>query len=86
MVYCIAGPLEIVEMTKYWSERKGDEKPLTRHQKKEALRMREAFLSAEYGWNAIERVDPTFTGGTSIPRSPGLCVCCVRSPSLASVT
>ena len=25
--------------------------------------MREDYLGATYGWNALERVDPNFTGG-----------------------
>lgn len=59
------GPIEILELSKYWSEKKSDEKPQSRHQKKEALRVREDYLGATYGWNALERVDPNFTGGTS---------------------
>jgi len=59
------GPLEMLELSRYWSEKKSDEKPHTRHQKKEALRVREDYLGAAYGWNALERVDPKFSGGTS---------------------
>jgi hypothetical protein len=52
-------------LSKYWSEKKSDEKPQSRHQKKEALRVREDYLGATYGWNALERVDPNFTGGAT---------------------
>jgi hypothetical protein len=61
------GPIEILELSKYWSEKKSDEKPQSRHQKKEALRVREDYLGATYGWNALERVDPNFTGGATPP-------------------
>jgi hypothetical protein len=84
MVAVVAGPLEMLELSRYWSEKKSDEKPHTRHQKKEALRVREDYLGATYGWNALERVDPNFSGGAPFFSHSHARSRAVRCPSLTS--